>query len=64
LTSLIVELAASSTSTSTTTTTTVPDPSGIASNPALGTPSSTNPALEPWDPRACNAAGTGPATTP
>jgi len=63
LTSLIVELAASSTS-STTTTTTVPDPSGIASNPALGTPSVTNPALEPWDPRTCNAAGTGPATTP
>ncbi len=62
LATLIVELAASSTST--TTTTTVPDPSGIASNPLLGTPSATNPALEPWDPRACNAAGTGPATTP
>jgi LCP family protein required for cell wall assembly len=60
--SLIVELAASSTSTSTTSTT-IPDPSGIKSNPNLGTPNPTNPALEPWDPRACNAAGTGPATT-
>jgi len=46
------------------TTTTVFDPSGIKSNPNLGTPSPTNPVLEPWDPRACNAAGTGPATTP
>jgi hypothetical protein len=63
LMSIIVELAASSTSTSTTTTT-VPDPSGIASNPNLGTPSSTNPTLEPWDPRPCNSAGTGPAALP
>ena len=46
------------------TTTTVFDPSGIKSNPNLGTPSPTNPVLEPWDPRACNAAGAGPATTP
>jgi len=46
------------------TTTTVFDPSGIKSNPNLGTPSPTNPVLEPWDPRACNAAGTAPATTP
>lgn len=60
LASPIVELAASSSST----TTTVPDPSGIASNSNLGTPSATNPALKPWDPRACNAAGTGPAPTP
>jgi len=60
--SLMVELAASSTSS--TTTTTIPDPSGIKSNPNLGTPSATNPTLEPWDPRACNAAGTGPAPTP
>lgn len=59
--SFLVELAASSTST---TTTTIPDPSGIKSNPNLGTPSPTNPALEPWDPRACNVAGTGPATAP
>lgn len=59
--SFAVELAAASTST---TTTTIPDPSGIQSNPNLGTPSSTNPTLEPWDPRACNAAGTGPAATP
>ncbi len=63
LSSLIVQLAASSTSTPTTTTT-VPDPSGIRSNPNLGTPSATNPTLQPWDPRACNAAGTGPAPTP
>jgi LCP family protein required for cell wall assembly len=63
LASLIVELAASSTSTSTTPTT-IPDPSGIKLNPNLGTPNPTNPALEPWDPRACNAAGTGPAATP
>ena len=44
--------------------TTIPDPSGIKSNPNLGTPSATNPTLQPWDPRACNAAGTGPAPTP
>jgi hypothetical protein len=61
--SFTVELAATSTSTSTTPTT-IPDPNGIKSNPSLGTPSSTNPTLEPWDPRACNAAGTGPSTTP
>jgi LCP family protein required for cell wall assembly len=60
LDALVVELAASSSST---TTTTVPDPSGISSNPDLGTPSATNPTLEPWDPRACNAAGTGPTPT-
>ena len=56
----VVALAAAS-STSTTTSSV---PSGIASNPNFGTPSSTNPSLEPWDPRACNAAGTGPAPTP
>jgi LCP family protein required for cell wall assembly len=61
LASLVVELAAASSSV---TTTTNPDPSGIASNPNFGAPSATNPALEPWDPRACNAAGTGPAATP
>jgi LCP family protein required for cell wall assembly len=63
LASASVELTASSSS-STPTTTTVLDPSGIATNPNLGTPSATNPALKPWDPRACNAAGTGPAPTP
>jgi len=59
----LVELAAA-TSASTATTTTIPDPSGIKSNPNFGVPSPTNPSLEPWDPRACNAAGTGPAATP
>ncbi|MBU6515898.1 MAG: LCP family protein [Acidobacteriota bacterium] len=58
----LVQMAAGSSSL--TTTTTVPDPVGIATNPALGTPSATNPGLKPWDPRACNAAGTGPAPTP
>jgi hypothetical protein len=58
----LVQMSASSSSP--TTTTTVPDPVGIATNPALGTPSATNPGLKPWDPRACNAAGTGPAPTP
>jgi hypothetical protein len=60
----VVELAASSTSSSSTTTTTILDPTGIKTNPNLGTPSATNPTLQPWDPRACNAAGTGPAPTP
>jgi LCP family protein required for cell wall assembly len=46
-----------------TTTTTIYDPPGIASNPDFTAPSSTDQALQPWDPRACNAAGTGPATT-
>jgi LCP family protein required for cell wall assembly len=63
LASFMLELAVSSTSTPTTTTT-VLDPSGIKSNANLGTPSPTNPVLEPWDPRACNVAGTGPAATP
>ena len=61
LASLIIRLAASS---SATTTTTILDPVGIASNPNFGSPSVTNPALEPYDPRACNAAGTGPASAP
>jgi LCP family protein required for cell wall assembly len=43
------------------TTTTVYDPPGIKSNGDFTAPSPVNPALEPWDPRACNAAGTGPA---
>jgi LCP family protein required for cell wall assembly len=63
LASHFIELASSS-STGSSTTTTIPDPSGIASNPNFGVPSATNPSLEPWDPRACNAAGTGPSTTP
>ncbi|MGA2124355.1 MAG: LCP family protein [Acidimicrobiales bacterium] len=59
-----------STTTSTTqpsTTTTIAGdytPPGMRNNPDFTTPSSVNPTLEPWDPRACNAAGTGPATTP
>jgi LCP family protein required for cell wall assembly len=57
---LVITLAA----TSSVTTTTVPDPTGIATNPNFGVPSSTNPALEPWDPRGCNAAGAGPSTSP
>ena len=45
----------------TTTTTTVPDPAGIKSSPLFGVPTATNMPLAPYDPRACNAAGTGPA---
>jgi LCP family protein required for cell wall assembly len=44
------------------TTTTVYDPPGVRTNNAFSAPSSTDQALEPYDPRACNAAGTGPAT--
>jgi LCP family protein required for cell wall assembly len=43
------------------TTTTVYDPPGIKGNGNFTAPSAVNPTLEPWDPRACNAAGTGPA---
>jgi LytR cell envelope-related transcriptional attenuator/LytR_cpsA_psr family len=50
----------SSTSTTSVTTTTQYDPPGVKGNGAFTAPSSVNPALEPWDPRACNAAGTGP----
>jgi hypothetical protein len=46
-----------------TTTTTIYDPPGIATDPDFTAPSSTDQALQPWDPRACNAAGTGPAVT-
>jgi LCP family protein required for cell wall assembly len=52
------------TSKSSTTTTTVYTPPGIQNNPDFAAPSATNMAMQPWDPRACNAAGTGPATTP
>ncbi|HEY5265551.1 MAG TPA: LCP family protein [Acidimicrobiales bacterium] len=51
-----------STSTTVATTSTQYDPPGIKSSPVFTAPSSVNQALEPWDPRACNAAGTGPAT--
>jgi LCP family protein required for cell wall assembly len=46
-----------------TTTTTVPDPAGIKSSPLFGVPAATSMALQPYDPRACNAAGTGPAAS-
>jgi LCP family protein required for cell wall assembly len=43
------------------TTTTEFDPHGIKGNGNFTAPSPVDPSLEPWDPRACNAAGTGPA---
>ncbi|MGC2485009.1 MAG: LCP family protein [Acidimicrobiales bacterium] len=49
---------------STTTTTGDYTPPGMRNNADFTTPSAVDPSLEPWDPRACNAAGTGPATTP
>ena len=45
-----------------TTTTTVFDPPGVKTNNAFSAPSTTNEALMPYDPRACNAADNGPAT--
>ena len=48
------------TSATSVTTTTQYDPPGLKGNSAFTAPSSVNPALEPWDPRGCNAAGTGP----
>jgi LCP family protein required for cell wall assembly len=53
-----------STKSTSTTTTTLYDPPGVSTNSSFSAPSPTNPALEPWDPRACNAAGTGPAGAP
>jgi len=50
------------TNSSTVTTTTVFDPPGVKTNNAFSAPSTTNEALAPYDPRACNAAGNGPAT--
>jgi LCP family protein required for cell wall assembly len=44
-----------------TTTTTVYDPPGMRNDPDFAAPNAVSPTLEPWDPRACNAAGTGPA---
>jgi hypothetical protein len=32
----------------------------VSTNTDFSAPNPTNPALEPYDPRACNAAGTGP----
>jgi LCP family protein required for cell wall assembly len=52
------------TSSTTTTTTTIYDPPGVSTNNAFSAPSSTDQALASYDPRACNAAGTGPATAP
>jgi LCP family protein required for cell wall assembly len=51
-------------STQSVTTTTVYTPPGMRDSADFATPSQTNMPLQPWDPRACNAAGTGPATTP
>jgi hypothetical protein len=67
LPTLAIQLAAAnstSSTTTTTTTTTIPDPGGIASNSNFGSPRATNPTLEAWDSRACNAAGTGPSSAP
>jgi LCP family protein required for cell wall assembly len=52
----------STTTTGPTTTTTAAEPPGMNGNPDFTAPSAVNQALQPWDPRACNAAGTGPAT--
>lgn len=42
---------------------TVYDPPGVKANGLFSAPSLVNQALEPYDPRACNAAGTGPELT-
>ena len=47
--------------TPTLTTTTLYDPAGIKGNPLFTAPTATNSAPAPWDPRACNATGSGPA---
>jgi len=48
-------------STSSTASNAVYDPPGIKNSSEFTAPSAENPTLEPWDPRPCNAAGTGPA---
>ncbi len=53
--------ATTTTTRSSVTTTSVYVPPGIKGNGDFTPPSSVNPTLEPWDPRACNPAGTGPA---
>jgi hypothetical protein len=50
------------TTTGPTTTTTAAEPPGMRGNPDFTAPSAVDQPLQPWDPRACNAAGTGPAT--
>jgi LCP family protein required for cell wall assembly len=52
-----------STTTTLVTTTTVFDPPGVKSNNSFSAPSLVNQALEPYDPRACNAADTGPVAS-
>ena len=42
------------------TVTTVPDPEAVAKDNRLSAPSATAQPLAPWDPTACNRAGTGP----
>ncbi len=54
----------SKSSSSSTASNAVYDPPGIKNSSVFSAPSAENPTLEPWDPRACNAAGTGPATSP
>ncbi|HEY1824606.1 MAG TPA: LCP family protein [Acidimicrobiales bacterium] len=66
-TTTVHHAATTTTTAETTTTTTAPTnytPPGMRNNPDFTTPSADNPTLEPWDPRACNAAGTGPSNTP
>lgn len=53
----------SSSSKPSTTTTAVYTPPGMQNNPDFAAPSQTSMAMQPWDPRACNAAGTGPGPT-
>ena len=45
------------------TATTVPDVPGVRTDNRFSAPTATAEPLQPYDPRACNAAGTGPATT-
>ena len=54
----------STSSSSTTASNAAYEPPGIKNSSVFTVPNSENPTLEPWDPRACNAAGTGPASSP